>query len=173
MNQSKNLSIIVPVYNEAESVEGLHREIAEVLKTLNRDCEIIFIDDGSIDDTFSKLKNLSPIKVIRFRKNFGQTAALDAGIKHANMDYLIMLDGDGQNDPRDIPRLIDYLEKNNLDIVSGWRRTRRDRLMKKLSSRAANLVRKILLDDGIHDSGWNALIMLIWSARCIGLFPPC
>lgn len=153
MNQSKSLSIIVPVYNEAESVEGLHREIVEVLKSLNRDYEIIFVDDGSTDNTFSKLKKLSPIKIIRFRKNFGQTAALDAGIKYAGGGYLIMLDGDGQNDPQDILRLIDYLEKNELDVVSGWRRARRDPWLKKLASRSANLVRKILLDDGIHDSG--------------------
>lgn len=153
MNQIKSLSIIVPVYNEAESVKELHREIVKILESLHRDCEIIFVDDGSSDETFQTLENLSPIKIIRFRKNFGQTAALDAGIKYASGDYLIMLDGDGQNDPKDIPRLIEYLETNNLDVVSGWRQARRDPFLKKLASRAANLIRKILLDDNIHDSG--------------------
>ena len=131
----------------------LHAEIVTTMKLLGRNYEIIFVDDGSIDDTYHQLISLAPIKVIRLRKNFGQTAALDAGIKVANGDYLVMLDGDGQNDPNDIPRLIAELERKNLDLISGWRKDRKDSFMKKFSSRCAGIVRKLLLDDGIHDSG--------------------
>ncbi|MEK7137945.1 MAG: glycosyltransferase [Patescibacteria group bacterium] len=153
MNQRIKLSIIIPVYNEAESVAELHTELVDVLTALNHPYEIIFVDDGSTDDTFNRLKSLPNTKIVRFRKNFGQTAALDAGIKHAQGDYLITLDGDGQNDPRDIPKLINGLEKNNLDVISGWRKMRHDPWLKKLSSRAANLVRQFLISDDIHDSG--------------------
>ncbi|MEK7208937.1 MAG: glycosyltransferase family 2 protein [Patescibacteria group bacterium] len=150
---SNKISVIVPVFNEAVSVVPLHAEIVTTMKLLGRNYEIIFVDDGSIDDTYHQLISLAPIKVIRLRKNFGQTAALDAGIKVANGDYLVMLDGDGQNDPNDIPRLIAELERKNLDLISGWRKDRKDSFMKKFSSRCAGIVRKLLLDDGIHDSG--------------------
>lgn len=143
----------MPVYNEAESVVSLHAEIVSAMNALGRSYEIIFIDDGSTDDTYRRLVSLTPIKVVRLRKNFGQTAALDAGIKTASGDYLAMLDGDGQNDPNDISRLIAELERQNLDLVSGWRKNRKDSFLKKFSSRCAAVVRKLLLDDGIHDSG--------------------
>ncbi len=150
---SNKISIIVPVYNEVASVGKLHAEIVSALSLLGESGEIIFVDDGSDDGTYEKLITLSPIKVVRLRKNFGQTAALDAGIKASCGDYLVMLDGDGQNDPGDIPRLVGELERRGLDVVSGWRKNRRDPFFKKLSSRLAALVRRLLIDDGIHDSG--------------------
>ena len=147
------LSVIVPVYNEEEAVAELHREILETCLKLNKPFEIVFINDGSSDKTFEVLKTLSPIKIVNLRSNFGQTAAMDAGIKAASGFYLATLDGDGQNDPAEIPNLIKKLEADDLDVVSGWRKHRKDTFMKKFSSKCAAFVRKKLINDGIHDSG--------------------
>jgi glycosyltransferase involved in cell wall biosynthesis len=92
------------------------------------------------------------------RKNFGQTAAMDAGIKASQYDYIVTMDGDRQNDPADIPNLVAYLEENDLDIVSGWRKNRKDTVMKKFTSRGANLLRHLMVHDGIHDSGCSLKI---------------
>lgn len=147
------LSVIVPVYNEEGAATNLHQEILNVCQKINKPFEIIFVNDGSTDTTLEVLKTLSPIKVVNLRGNFGQTAAMDAGIKAASGFYLATLDGDGQNDPADIPNLIAELEKNDLDVVSGWRKNRKDTFMKKFSSKCAAYVRKRLINDGIHDSG--------------------
>ncbi len=149
----KHLSIIVPCYNEEENVKILHQEIFNVCKNINKNFEIIFIDDGSTDKTFEKLKELKPIKIIRFRKNFGQTAALDAGFKEAIGDIIITMDGDLQNNPMDIPKILKKLEESDYDVVSGWRKNRKDSLGKKTISHGANILRKIFVDDEIHDSG--------------------
>ena len=147
------ISIVVPVYNEEGNVEQLHKEIKEVCDNNDFIYEIIFVNDGSEDKTDEICRKLHPIKYIQFRKNFGQTAAMDAGIKAAQYDYIITMDGDCQNDPADIPRMLDYLKRNNLDVVSGWRRKRKDTYMKRFVSRGANLLRHILVHDDIHDSG--------------------
>lgn len=149
----KRISVIIPVFNEAENIKELHQEIRAVCEANDYEYEIIIVDDGSTDRTAETAKSLKPVKLISFRKNFGQTAAMDAGIKAAKNDYLIALDGDRQNDPADIPKLIEYLEKNNLDAVSGWRKNRRDKLGKKIASRGADWLRKFLVNDRIHDSG--------------------
>ena len=147
------ISVVVPIFNEKDNVQKLHREIFDVLKKLGRPFEIIFINDGSSDGTDGVLKQLSPLTVITFRKNFGQTAALDAGFKQAKGTYIIALDGDGQDDPTDIPLLIQHLEDTKLDVVSGWRKNRQDNKSKRLSSFLAAIVRRFLINDGIHDSG--------------------
>jgi len=154
----KKLSIVIPVFNEVTNVKKVHQEIVEVCDQEGYEYEIIFIDDGSTDGTYDILKGLSPVKLLIMRKNFGQTAAMDAGIKHARNEYLITMDGDLQNDPRDIPRLIHHLEENDLDVVSGWRETRQDNASKRFASRGANLIRKLLLKDEIHDSGCSLKI---------------
>ncbi len=158
MHQTTYVSVIVPVFNEGEAVALLHAEILDTCKKLNQPFEIIFINDGSSDDTFDVLKTLSPIKIIQLRRNFGQTAAMDAGIKAAQGKYLATLDGDGQNNPSDIPRLISKLERDDLDVVSGWRKHRQDTRSKRYSSLAAAFVRKFLVNDGIHDSGCSLKI---------------
>lgn len=153
MADLKSISVVVPVYNEAENVEELHREIKAACDGTKRDYEIIFVDDGSSDDTAARVRHLSPLKYIRLRRNFGQTAAMDAGIHAAKNDYIITMDGDLQNDPADIEKLIDYSEEHDLDVVSGWRKHRKDTLMKKFTSRVANFLRGVIVKDGIHDSG--------------------
>lgn len=154
----KGISIVIPIFNEEGNVRELHEEIKQVCIENNYDFEIIYIDDGSSDSSFQNSKKLHPLKYIRFRKNFGQTAAMDAGIKHAEKDYIITMDGDRQNDPKDIPELIKYLEENDLDVVSGWRKNRKDTFMKRFVSRGANLLRKIIINDMIHDSGCSLKI---------------
>lgn len=147
------VSFIIPVYNEVENIAKLHAEIKAAGESLGSAYEIIFIDDGSTDGTYKVLKQLSPVKVIRMRSNFGQTSAMDAGIKEAQYPYIVTLDGDLQNDPADVPAMITYLEDHDLDVVSGWRKDRKDPFSKKFVSRVANLLRSILVEDGIHDSG--------------------
>ena len=157
------ISVVVPVFNESGNIGKLHGEINQVCeKLVEQDIvnnyEIIIVNDGSYDETDSACRTLSPLKYIRLRKNFGQTAAMDAGIKASSGEYIITMDGDGQNDPADIPALIEYLEKNNLDVVSGWRKNRKDSFFKRFTSRGANVLRHILVHDGIHDSGCSLKI---------------
>ncbi|KKT87880.1 MAG: Glycosyl transferase GT2 family [Candidatus Moranbacteria bacterium GW2011_GWC2_45_10] len=142
----------MPLFNEEGNVKELHRRIVEACGKTGKSSEVIFIDDGSKDATVRECEELSPLKLIKFRKNFGQTAAFDAGIKNAVGDVVITMDGDLQNDPNDIPLLLEKM-KEGFDVVSGWRWQRKDTLSKHLSSRAANLMRKILIQDSIHDSG--------------------
>jgi len=154
----QGISVVVAVFNEEGNVRELHKEILEVCKKENYKFEIIFVDDGSKDKTPEICKELKPLKYIRMRKNFGQTAAMDAGIKLAQYDYIVTMDGDRQNDPADIPKLVNYLEENDLDIVSGWRKNRKDTVMKKFTSRVANFLRGIIVKDNIHDSGCSLKI---------------
>lgn len=151
-NEKPWLSIVVPLYNEEGNVVELHTHIVGALRSIGRPFEIIFIDDGSRDATLERARGLSPLKLIVFRKNFGQTAAFDAGIKAAVGEIVVTLDGDLQNDPWDIPLLLEKLEEG-YDVVSGWRHKRQDPWSKKIPSRIANFLRKLLIQDNIHDSG--------------------
>ena len=157
------ISVVVPVFNEEGNVAQLHHEIKEVCEREKYTYEFIFVDDGSTDRTGEICKTLYPIKYIRLRKNFGQTAAMDAGIKAAKGDFIITMDGDRQNDPNDIPRMIEYLETNGFDVVSGWRKHRKDSFGKRFVSRGANLLRHLLIHDGIHDSGCS---LKVYKAEC-------
>ncbi len=150
--REKLLSIVVPLFNEEGNVEQLHEEIVEILEENNLQAEIIFVDDGSSDSTLEKIKKLRPLKIIAFRRNFGQTAAMDAGIKAAKGELIITMDGDLQNDPADIPKLLEKLDEG-FDVVSGWRKNRQDDAAKHFVSRGADWLRKLLLEDNIHDSG--------------------
>jgi glycosyltransferase involved in cell wall biosynthesis len=150
--QKPFLSVVVPLYNEEGNVVLLHQRIVEALEKLAKPYEVIFVDDGSKDATVKNATGLTPLTLIEFRKNFGQTAAFDAGFKAAQGDIIVTLDGDLQNDPADIPLLLAKIDEG-YDVVSGWRHKRKDPFMKKLSSRMANLVRGILIQDNIHDSG--------------------
>jgi glycosyltransferase involved in cell wall biosynthesis len=146
------ISIIIPVYNEEKNVKELHKEILEVCQKLNREFEIIFIYDCSSDKTLDELKKLSPIKIISFTRNFGQTAAFDAGFKAAQGDIIISMDGDLQNDPNDIPKFLEELNKG-YDVVAGWRYPRKDGAGKHFVSFVARILRRILLGDKLRDAG--------------------
>src|ERR1700688_314125 len=124
-----DLSVVIPVRNEEASLEELHRELTEALGAWGRPYEIIVVDDGSTDESFQILSRLqaadSRLRVIRFRRNFGQTAAFAAGFAHARGRLIVTSDGDLQNDPRDIPAMIVTLE-SGYDIVCGWRQARQE-----------------------------------------------
>ncbi|MCD6149959.1 glycosyltransferase family 2 protein [bacterium] len=152
MEGEKYLSIVVPLFNEEGNVEELHRRIISACQKIGGGFEIIFVNDGSTDGTVKECKGLTPLKLIEFRKNFGQTAALDAGFKEAKGKIIITMDGDLQNDPADISVLLKEMKKG-YDIVSGWRWQRKDSLSKRIFSRGADRLRKIFMQDNIHDSG--------------------
>jgi len=153
----KRLSVIIPIFNEAQNITPLYRELKNVLEGLRVEHEVIFVDDGSNDGSDEVLQRLAKndkgIKVIQFRKNFGQTAALAAGVEHARGEIIVTMDGDGQNDPRDIPRLLEKLEQG-YDVASGWRKNRKDPLLnKKFPSALANKLISWLTRVKLHDYG--------------------
>jgi glycosyltransferase involved in cell wall biosynthesis len=140
-----DLSVVIPLYNEAPNVEALFQEVTAALATWGRPYEVILIDDGSEDDTFERLRRVQAsdarVRVIQFRRNFGQTAAFAAGFAAARGALIATADGDLQNDPRDIPLLVDDLERGGFDIVCGWRKHRQDPwLSRRLPSGIANAV---------------------------------
>jgi len=151
-NQKPYISVVVPVFNEEGNVRELHQKIVEACRALGKPFEVVFIEDGSTDKTNEICRTLSPLKLIVQRKNFGQTAAFDAGFKNSIGEVVITMDGDLQNDPADIPKLLEKLDEG-YDVVSGWRKDRQDKFFKKFNSRLANILRKFLIDAGIHDSG--------------------
>ncbi len=149
------LSIVVPVLDEASSVEELARRIAEVLDDLGRSWELLFIDDGSGDETAARVRRLheadARVKLIRFRRNFGKAAALCAGFEAAAGSLLVTMDGDLQDEPREIPRFLAKLEEENLDLVSGWKQRRRDPLSRRWPSKLFNWVTRRLAQVDLHD----------------------
>jgi len=151
------ISIVIPVYDEEENIGLLCDKLVSVLERIGRDFEIIAVDDGSTDKTFERMLTArnkdDRIKLIKFRKNFGQSAALKAGFDHAEGEIVISIDSDLQNDPEDIPRLLEKMENEDYDVVCGWRASRKDTLSKKIFSRIANRLRKTITGEHIHDSG--------------------
>ena len=152
-----DLSVVIPVYNEVENVEMLYHALENVLDRLNKSYEVILIDDGSSDGTYSKLKEVHEknhkFKVIRFRRNFGQTAAMSAGFDYAKGETVLTIDADLQNDPNEIPLLIEEIDKG-YDVVSGWRKNRRDNvIIRTIPSRAANWLISRLTGIRLHDFG--------------------
>jgi len=152
-DRSVALSVVIPLFNEAENVDDLYRSLCEVLDS---NAEMVFVDDGSSDSTFDHLVEATSgdprVRVIRFRKNFGQTAALSAGIDHSRGEIIVPIDGDLQNDPEDIPRLLAKLAEG-YDVVSGWRQDRKDRWARRIPSRIANRVISIVSGVQLHDYG--------------------
>jgi glycosyltransferase involved in cell wall biosynthesis len=152
-----DLSIVVPLFNEQESILPLYEGLVKILPGLHRTYEIIFINDGSVDGSFAVLCRLAEqdraVKVINLRRNFGQTAAMAAGFDHAQGRIIIPMDGDLQNDPVDIPLLIAKLEEG-YDIASGWRKDRQDKeVIRKVTSRLANWLIGVITGVKLHDSG--------------------
>ena len=151
------LSVILPVLNERDNLEPLHERLTEALEPMGRDWEVIYVDDGSTDGSWDVLRKLAAaderVRLVRLRKNFGQTPALAAGFAHARHPILVTLDADLQNDPQDIPRLVEQLG-DSYDVVSGWRRDRNDPwLTRLLPSHAANFLIKKVSGVPLHDFG--------------------
>jgi glycosyltransferase involved in cell wall biosynthesis len=151
-----DLSIVIPIFNEAESLEPLYEALKDVLGTLHQTAEIVFVDDGSSDGSPLILDRLagadSNVRIVHLRRNYGQTAALMAAIQFSSGDVVIPMDGDGQNDPADIPRLLAKLAEG-YDVVSGWRKTREDNLPRRLASVAANWLVSSVMGVKLHDYG--------------------
>ena len=149
------ISLVVPEYNEEDNIIPLYKRVCEALK--NYDFELILVDDGSKDRTFNIIEGIAKtdkrVVGIKLRKNSGQTAALSAGINQAKGEIIVTSDGDLQNDPYDIPILINKIKVDGYDAVSGWRADRKDPFFKRLNSKFANFLRRKLIKDEVHDAG--------------------
>jgi len=151
------LSIVIPVHNESPNIKPLYDELTQTLSQYGRSYELLIVDDGSTDDSFEQLAALQArdprLRVIRFRRNFGQTAAFAAGIKHARGRLIVTSDGDLQNDPRDIPAMVALIEEGN-DIVCGWRKDRKDTFVtRRIPSVLANKLISWATGVPLHDYG--------------------
>lgn len=168
------LSVVIPVYNEEQSLPGLYEELTVVLSGWAEHYELIFVDDGSRDGSYEVLRELHAtdkrVKVVRFRRNFGQTAAFAAGFDFAHGEVIVTLDADGQNDPADIPRLIAKLREEDYDIVVGWRVERREGFIRRLLSKSANLIISRITDTYIHDRGCSLKVFRAELAKNIRLY---
>ena len=147
---SPTVSVVVPVFNEEENMSILQSELRAALGGI--DHEIVFVDDGSTDRSAEKIEPAANVRVLRFEKNTGQSAALYAGIRAAHGETIVMIDSDLQNDPADIPRLIAEISRG-ADLVCGYRAKRKDTLTKRLTSRIANFVRSRFTKDYVRDTG--------------------
>jgi dolichol-phosphate mannosyltransferase len=144
------VSVVVPVFNEEANMSNLQAELRSALARL--DHEIIFVDDGSTDQSAAKIENAPHVRVLRFEKNAGQSAALFAGLNAARGAIIVTIDSDLQNDPADIPRLLAKIS-HGADLVCGYRQKRKDTMIKRLTSRIANFVRSRYTRDGVRDTG--------------------
>ena len=145
-----DISVVIPLYNEEENLPALQKELAAALAGLSY--EIVFVDDASNDNTFACINRAPEIRALQFEKNAGQSAAMFAGIQVARGRVITLLDGDLQNDPADIPKLLGEIEKG-FDLVCGYRAKRKDTVVKKITSRIANFVRSRFTRDGVRDTG--------------------
>jgi glycosyltransferase involved in cell wall biosynthesis len=162
------LSVVIPVFNECDNVGPLHEALTIALKDLGQRYELIYVDDGSDDGSFDKLRALAArdgaVKVVRLRRNYGQTAAISAGIARTSGSVLCVMDADLQNDPRDIPRLIAKLAEG-YDLVSGWRRSRKDPLLsRRVPSWIANRLISVITGVHLHDYG---CMLKVYRARLL------
>ena len=155
---SIDLSVVLPVFNEAGSLPRLISELTEVLQQMGRPYEIVAVDDGSSDDSVGvlcRLQDSEPnLRIVEFRRNFGQTAAFDAGFDYARGEVIVTMDADGQNDPADIPRLLEVMEAGGYDLVNGWRKDRKEPfLTRRFPSMVANWLIANASDIHLHDRG--------------------
>ncbi|HJQ84963.1 MAG TPA: glycosyltransferase family 2 protein [Candidatus Binatia bacterium] len=172
--RAPEVSVVLPVYNEAENLEPLLQELATVLDGLDRPSEVVAVDDGSTDDSFRRLVALAAqeprLRVVRLARNYGQTAALAAGLEHARAPIIVSMDADGQNDPADIPRLLAALT-DDVDVVNGWRAQRRDAwLTRRLPSQVANRLVSLVTGTTLHDYGCTLRAMRADVARELRLY---
>jgi len=150
-----DISVVIPVLNEAETIQPLSDQITAVLDDLGRSCEIVFVDDGSQDDTVERIRGAheadARVRLVRFRRNFGKAAALCAGFDVSRGSLVVTMDGDLQDDPDEIPKLLEKLESEDLDLVSGWKQQRQDPFSKRLPSKVFNWVTRKLARIELHD----------------------
>lgn len=144
------ISVIVPIYNEEESIPELNQELEEVLGQTGRTYEIIYVDDGSTDGTLGVLQNLTGVGVISFVRNYGKSKALEEGFKEAKGKYILTLDGDLQDDPHEIPKFLEALD-NGVGMVTGWKQKRLDSFEKRFFSKIANGMTRLLARSPVHD----------------------
>jgi dolichol-phosphate mannosyltransferase len=163
---SPAISVVVPLFNEEENVPILQGELTAALARL--DYEIIFVDDGSRDATVQRIAPGARVRVLQFQRNAGQSAAMYAGLHAARGAVAVLIDGDLQNDPADIPRLLGEIERGG-DLVCGYRAERKDTVLKKVTSRVANFVRSRFTKDGVRDTGCTLKAM---KRECIGALVP-
>lgn len=152
-----SVSIIVPIYNERENIPLLYEKLTEALSKLNREYEVLFVDDGSVDDSLGELRKLAErdhhVRIVRFRRNYGQTAAMQAGLQMASCDMVVTMDGDLQNDPDDIGMMLEKIDEG-YDLVHGWRKKRKDAFInRRLPSMIANWIISKTTRFPIHDLG--------------------
>lgn len=148
-----HLSIIVPVYNEEGNIAKLDGEIKNSTSKISTNVEIIYVNDGSTDGTLKELSGLKDIIILNLNRNYGQATALDAGFRACIGEYVVSLDGDGQNDPADIKAMLDKLIAENLDVVAGWRKKRKDSHGINLLTIVGRILRRVLTGDNVHDTG--------------------
>lgn len=153
--QSKKytFSVVVPVHNESGNIELLDAEIKNAMRSFEGDTEIIYINDGSTDNSLRELQLLQGVIVIDLNRNYGQATALDAGFKLAQGEFVISMDGDLQNDPQDIATMYKKLIDENLDVVCGWRKHRKDSSGINILTRIGRAFRRLLISDIVHDTG--------------------
>ena len=169
-----DVSVTVPLFNEEENVARLYQELSSVMIGMKCEYELIFVDDGSQDRTVQNLARISrndpSVRIIEFRRNFGQTAAMAAGLEHAQGSIVITMDGDLQNDPSEIPQMIAKLEEG-YDLVAGWRKNRQDKLIsRKLPSKIANKIISKFTKVKLHDYGCSLKVMTKEVAKGIKLY---
>lgn len=167
------VSVVIPIYDEAENLDDLHRELTAALEAMGRPYEIILVDDGSRDASLARLAGIESrdrrVRVLALRRNFGQTAAFSAGFDHARGEIVVTSDGDLQNDPADIPRLVAKLEEG-FDMVCGWRRQRRDPASKRVPSWFANRIISWATGVHLHDYGCSLKAMRSEVVRGLRLY---
>jgi dolichol-phosphate mannosyltransferase len=171
-NPRPDISIVVPVMNEAENVSALAAEISTAMNATKYAWECVWVDDGSTDTTWNELTALvardEHHRALAHDRNYGQSAALSVGFRAARGRVFAMLDGDGQNDPADVPRLMARLEQGDVDMVNGVRAKRRDSFVRRACSRIANRVRSMVLHDGVTDVGCS---MRVFKRECVDNVP--
>jgi len=172
--QRPYLSLVIPAYNEQENIPTLLTRVGAALSQIGRPFEVILIDDGSTDDTPKLLaegmKQYPWLRVVRMRKNAGQSAAFEAGFEAARGELIATIDADLQNDPEEIPRLIPLLDEQKVDMITGWRKERQDTSFRRWQSRQANRIRNWITQETVNDSASSLKIYRAHAIRGIKLF---
>lgn len=175
MTHINSISLVIPVFNEEENLAILHGEITKALSSIKPEWEVIYVNDASTDGSLGAIRSLAEqdehIRFVSFRQNRGQSAGFAAGFQHATGDVIVTLDADLQNDPADIPKMLDLYESRGADMVIGWRTNRKDTLVKRISSKIGNAARNWWTrETAVHDTGCSLKVMRTSMARRMPVF---